>query len=92
MVCKLDAIASGVGIWGLLRRTAFQDTKGEVAFGTVSSVISSDTHGDIMEVTSLSSKSSGTLGSVLVLSDGIPLWSLSACSSHALSSVSMSLN
>ena len=68
MVYKLDVTVSGVGVWGLLQRTVFQDTKGEVAFGTVSLVASSDVHGDVMEVISLSSESSGTLRSVSVLS------------------------
>ena len=92
MVCKLDATVSGVGVWGLLQRITFQDTKGEMAFGTVLLVASGDTHGDVMEVTSLSSESSGALRSVSVLSDVVPLWSPSACSSHASSSVSASPN
>ena len=90
MVCKLEVTVSGVGVWGLLQRTAFQVSKEEVDFGTVSPAAPGDAHGDVMKVILLSSEPSGTLGSVSVLSDGVPLWSPSDCSSHASSLVSAS--
>ena len=64
IVCKHHATVSGVGVWGLLQRTVFHIIKKKWIWAQYH-------WWDL--VISLSSKSSCALGSVSVLSDGMPL-------------------